>query len=243
MTEKQPTTRKITVTPYFNSKFPSVLQKNFKVEFVSLWKELQAGLLDACKPGAPDFDKFIALTTKLEVFTSIYSPTEEQKEMLVTILLRFLFEERMTNMNRILLMKQIQTTMGHKVFKNLQINWRAVYNFLDETIFNPPYSLQYVSGYTDKLIEMLSKFLRNIRLLYPEEAISEVMMLMRQNVQPFFSCISKGVCFLTLFFHISSKFSKQYYQKWIPELFEFWSFKNSAVWDKAFLSIFAKLAR
>ena len=242
MTDK-PNKKKITIKPYFNSKFPPILQKNFKNEFISIWKELQDNLLEACKSGAVDFNKLVTIIPQTEVFVSIYSPSKKQKEMIVTVLMRLLFEEKMTTALRLFIMKQVGIIIEKNTFKNLKLNWKSVYKFLDENLFNPKVSIQYASGFSEKYFGKYSKFAKNIRIFYPEEAISEVLVLLRQTVQPFFSCVSKGVCLLTIFFHTSSKFSKQHYEKWIPELFEIWSWKSSSIWDRAFLCIFAKLAR
>lgn len=229
--------------PFSITKFPAPFQESFEEEHNKIWEDLQVGLKEACKPGAPDYDKFMALKPKLEVLLIVYNPPLEQLETLVTVLLRLLFEEKTTNTNKLVIMKLIGDLMGDKKFKNLKLNWRAVYNFLDETIYNPEHPIQYASGPTDNVIDYIPTFISKLRILYPEEAITQVITLIKQNLKPFFSSLAKGITFLTIFFNTEMKFSKQCYDKWIPELFEFWSWKDNHDWDKCFVFIFSKLAK
>lgn len=228
---------------FWATKAPALFQENYQNHHNDIWESIKKDLLEATIPGNPDFDKILGLSPKLEVFKNLYNPYKDQLEMVATVLLRLLLEEKTTNYNRLTIIDMLTRIMRNQTFPNLRINWKSVYDLLDEIVFNPKHFSEFGDGYHNRLRRSLRKFTRKLRILYPEEAFDEVLKLFRQNVQPFFTFVSKGVCFLITFFNSANKFSKENYDRWLPELFEIWSWKNNSIWDAAFLSIFGQISR
>jgi len=240
-----------TYSSYFNKKLPVTLQQDFQTEAEALWQELEQDLINACHPSAVNFDGLIALIPKLEVFLTVYGPSPKRREMLATLFLRLLLEEKTTTLNKIVILRLVLVTLGNSNPKDLRLNWRAIYDFLDEASSDPIVALSAgLHSPKGRLITEIVQLVRKVRNLYPEESIDEVLRLLRQKFSPSFTSGYKGTALISLFFNAGSsddnktgKLGQEYFEKnVIPELFAFWNGRRYQS-ESAYLAVLSRIAR
>lgn len=233
---------------YYTKKYPDFLQQDFQVEANALWLEIEKCLSEACQPSFPNFDLLITIIPKLETFLTVYGPSRSQREMLTTIFIRLLLEEKTTTVNKIVITRLILITLGSGNFKNLRLNWKAVQEFLDEVTSDPRAAI----GQTPKgrLLREFIAMIKKVRVLYPEESVEEVLRHIRQDFNPSASSGFKGSQILTLFFNAETpgtsgnkKLSQEYFEKnIIPELFAFWRGRRYQS-EISYLVVLARIAK
>ena len=236
---------------YYNKKFPSFLQNEFQTEADSLWKEIEQGLTEACKPAAADFEILIALLPKLEVFLTVYGPSQRRREMLSTLFLRLLVEENTTTLNKVVVLRLILVTLGSGNFKDLRLNWKALHEVLLAAVTDPIAALAMGTNNSKaRLSKEIVNLIAKVRILYPEESVEEVLRAFRQTFSPSYISGYQATLTLNLFFNPGvalegkkPKLGREYYEKKvIPELFAYWEGKRYQT-ETTYLGIFGRIAK
>ena len=233
---------------YYNKRFPDFLQQDFQSEASALWQDIEQGLSEAYQPSFPNFDLLITLIPKIEVFLTVYGPSQNQREMLATIFVRLLLEEKTTTVYKIVIIRLALISLGSGNLKNLRLNWKALRDFLDEATSDPRAAV----GQTPKgkLLREFILLVKKLRFLYPEESAEEVLRSIRQDFSPSVASGYKGSQLLSLFFNVETpgsssegKLNQEYFEKKIiPELFAFWNGRRYQT-EVSYLIVLARIAK
>ena len=67
----------------------------------------------------------------------IYKLNNEERAFLISIFLKIIFEERnLTFCQRTTILRDLNSLYSNKKLKNLQINWKVLFNFIEENYFS-----------------------------------------------------------------------------------------------------------
>ena len=188
---------------------------------------------------------------KLEVFLTVYGPSQKRREMLTTLFLKLLVEEKTTTLNKVVVLRLILVTLGSANFKDLRINWKALNEVLEKAVSDPIATL--AMGTTSpkaKLSKEIVGLIAKLRILCPEESVEEVLRKFRQTFSPNFLSGFQATLTLSLFFNPGvaldgkkPKLGREYYEnKVIPELFAFWQGKRYQT-ETTYLGVFGRIAK
>lgn len=221
-------------------KYPLFLQQNIEKEAEELYNEIQSQILT----NPPDLLEKIVweIPYKARILRKRYKISQEQREFIVSVFLNYIFDKPTSIFEKNAILRALNSTIGRKKVKNLRLNWRKVYHFLEEVFF--PTHVDFILGRArnSNCFEKFLEFLSKVRWLYEESHLEELFLIVRQNISVSEPARVKALALLLCFFTAHKDYSSGYYEKYLPELFEYWSWRINPSYDKIFFDLIARLA-
>jgi len=161
-------------------KFPTSFSQSTEQEANELWSIIEAELLNSCFPGNIDSNRLHNLLPRLEVYISNYKPSVPKKDFIASVLLNVLVSENVTNRLKLMLMGVIYPCLTQN--SSLKANWKASQEFLDSLMESNNNKKAYAKGlgYLEKVRPRIGRLLQQIKFLYNEESVEEVVREMKQ---------------------------------------------------------------
>lgn len=226
---------------YLHSKYPPVLQKHTETEPGELYKEIETIILS--NP-ADLVDKLIwELPLKLEILRKNYGLTQDQREFIGSIYLHYTFDKPTSVFEKQDLLVTLNRVIGNKKLDNVRLSWKKVYHFLDEVLFSTKVDFNLGRAAIEPLFMNFLQFLKKARWLYEESHLEELFTMVRQTIRINDTEKVKAFALLYCFFKGHKNYSSKYYEKYLPEIMEFWSWKIHPACDKIFFEVLSRLAK
>jgi len=224
-----------------HSKYPAVLQKNNETESLELYRAIESLILTS---QGDLLEKLMwEIPIKLEVLRKNYGMTQAEREFIACVYLHYIFDKPTSVFEKQTLLSTLNALIGRNKLDNIKLSWRKIYHFFDEVLFSSKVDFNLGRSGFDMLFMAFLEFLKKARWLYEESHIDELFLTIRQTITLEDSSKVKAFALLYCFFKGHRDYSSKYYEKYLPEIIEFWSWRANDAYNKIFFEVLSRLAK